>query len=125
MAGQPIGNLNTIVLLVQDMNRSVVFYRDVLGLAVLGAGGPWAFFDAGAVTLALQVHPEGTKPQGYAVELVLRVPDATQAHETLMERGVVFLNEIRQFTQTDHGASFRDPDGHLFTIMGPLTEAGT
>lgn len=34
-------------LLVEDLEASVCFYRDVLGLKLLGKGEDWAHFDAG------------------------------------------------------------------------------
>ncbi len=33
-------------LLVQDLEASISFYRDVLGLPLLGKGDDWAHFDA-------------------------------------------------------------------------------
>jgi catechol 2,3-dioxygenase-like lactoylglutathione lyase family enzyme len=50
-----------------------------------------------------------------SAELIFRVPDCREVHETLRARGARFLAPPR-----DNGyevrAFFRDPDGHLFEI---------
>ncbi len=49
-----LSKLGTIMLGVRDMERSIAFYREVLGLAVRFAGPEFAFLDGGGVTLALR-----------------------------------------------------------------------
>ena len=43
------------IVFVSDMQRSVMFYRDVLGLPLRFEGSGWTEFDTGGATLAL--HP--------------------------------------------------------------------
>ena len=52
-----IGKLGLIMVVVKDMERSVAFYRDVLGLDLLFHQNNWSQFDAGNILIGL--HPEG------------------------------------------------------------------
>ena len=129
--GFPVEGMElTHLLVVQDLDRAVSFYRDVLGaelfreyggtsavfrflgnwLLVVTGGGPTA--DKPTVTFAPPSHPD-TVGHSFAI----RVPDCQAAYESLRSRGAEFLTppmpqewggEIRCF--------FRDPDGHLFEI---------
>jgi predicted enzyme related to lactoylglutathione lyase len=52
-----LGKLGLVMIVVRDMERSVVFYRDVLGLKLLIHQDNWSQFDAGNILIGL--HPEG------------------------------------------------------------------
>jgi len=118
----------THLVVVEDLGRSLPFYRDVLGaelvreyggtsavfrllgnwLLVVTGGGPTE--DKPTVTFAAPPDPDTV-----STEMIFRVPDCRAAYETLRSRGAEFLTppvdrggEIRAF--------FRDPDGHLFEI---------
>jgi lactoylglutathione lyase len=118
----------TLLLVVQDVERSRAFYVDVLGAelfreyggnsAVLRFQGTWLLLVTGGgptegkptVTFVPPADPDRVSQQ-----LTMRVPDCRAAYETLRQRGARFLNppvdrggEIRAF--------FRDPDGHLLEI---------
>ena len=126
----------TLLLVVEDVARSVAFYTDVLGAslyreyggdsAVLSFQGTWLLLVTGGgptpgkptVTFA----PPGD-PDLVSHQLTMRVPDCMAAYETLRERGAAFLaapvhrgGEVRAF--------FRDPDGHLLEISEVRGEAG-
>ncbi len=51
------GKLGLVMIVVRDMERSVAFYRDVLGLRLLIHQSNWSQLDAGNIILGL--HPEG------------------------------------------------------------------
>ena len=118
----------TLLLVVSDMDRSLHFYRDVLGATVyreyggtscvLNFVGNWLLLVTGGgptrdkptVTFA-----PPTEPDTVSHELTIRVPDCRAAYEILKARGASFLTppvdwggEIRCF--------FRDPDGNLLEI---------
>ena len=118
----------TRLLVVSDLERSLKWYRDVLGATVVGeyggtssvlrfldawlllvTGGP-PTADKPTVTFAAPADPDTA-----SAELIIGVPDCAAAHDLLTERGATFLAapmvypwEVRAF--------FRDPDGHLFEI---------
>ena len=117
----------THILVVRDVERSVAWYRDVLGAKLFREyGGTSAVFRFGAAWLLLVTGggPTEDKPDvtfetpslsSVSHSITIRVADCRAAYQTLLERGTDFLtpphdwgHEIRCF--------FRDPDGHLFEI---------
>jgi methylmalonyl-CoA/ethylmalonyl-CoA epimerase len=116
-----IESLGQIALTVRDVERSVAFYRDLLGLRFLFAPAPsLAFLMLGDVRLMLST-PEGTLTPGGSTVLYLRVPDIDAEHATLSARGVTFVDAPHLIARMpDHElwmCFFRDPDEHLLALM--------
>jgi lactoylglutathione lyase len=127
MASAPITGIGHIILAVREMDRSLAFYRDVVGLAVSMASPEFAFLQAGGVTLCLRQPARAREEEGAVdsgVEIVFSVTDIHEAYDTLKGRGVNFRVEPRIVTGTLWAADFRDPDGHVLSIFGP-SAAGT
>jgi catechol 2,3-dioxygenase-like lactoylglutathione lyase family enzyme len=121
MAPAPITGIGNIILSVRDMDRSLAFYRDAIGLVVRAATPEFAFLQAGGVTLCLRQNARLT-PEGAdegRVEIVFDVTDIHAAHDALRARGVVFRVEPRVVTGHLWATDFRDPDGHTLSIFGP------
>src|SRR5260370_15596099 len=80
-----------VMIPIEDFERGVAFYRDVLGLPFLFAAPPqMAFFMCGPVRLLVGVLPAGQKAQrGSAI--YFRVADIQQVHATLQAKGARFL----------------------------------
>ena len=115
-----LSGVSAIMLGVRDLQQSLAFYRDKLGLKVKMQEAQLALLDAGPITLGLSPGHVRLSPQvNGATEIAFRVDNVRAARRALMERGVVFINEPRQVTPTDWAAHFRDPDGHLLSIFGP------
>jgi catechol 2,3-dioxygenase-like lactoylglutathione lyase family enzyme len=114
-----LSKIGVIMLGTSDMDASVVFCRDVLGLEHTGAHGPFSFFNGGGVTLALS--PELTTPLGgkASVEVVFSVEHVKEAYEQLKGRGVEFRTEPRGVAGPMWATDFLDPDGHTLSIFGP------
>ena len=117
----------THILVVRDMEKSKVFYRDVIGAelfreyegsCVLKFLGSWILLVVGGkptkdkpdVTFEA---PKDSKTVSHSI--TIRVPNCKEAYEILKKRGAKFLTppvdwggEIRCF--------FRDPDSHLLEI---------
>jgi predicted enzyme related to lactoylglutathione lyase len=108
-----------IMLGVEQIDRSVKFYRDTLALELQNQSAEFAFFSAGGVTLALGL-PLGHAVQSKAgaVEIIFPVESVTAAHGLLTERGCQFLNQPREVTPGSWAATFTDPDGHRLTLFG-------
>ncbi|HEY6344539.1 MAG TPA: VOC family protein [Bryobacteraceae bacterium] len=114
-------HVSMISLGVRDMDRSVKFYRETLGLPMLGQPGVVTQFQAGDVIIALNGplgRAAGDAMVG-AVEIVFPVQSVAKVHTDLARRGCVFLNEPREIFPGTWGATFADPDGHRLTILGP------
>lgn len=79
------------VVMVQDIERALRFYRDLLGFTVQEEQEDWVFFQEG---VGLQTAPEaGTELrfEANAVLLTLIVKDVVAAYRELTERGVAFF----------------------------------
>jgi methylmalonyl-CoA/ethylmalonyl-CoA epimerase len=116
-----IENLGQIALTVRDVDRSVAFYRDALGLRFLFAPAPnLAFLMIGDVRLMLSA-PEGDFTPGSSTVLYLRVVDIDAEHAALSARGVAFIDAPHLVARMpDHElwmCFFRDPDGHTLALM--------
>ena len=113
--------LSYVMLRVSDIERSVAFWRDQVGLETNWTGGEFAFFPLGQTHLALH-QPSRFEPQVSDTEVVLEVDDVMAVFAELKERGVPFGVEPRPVTndgvRTLLSAYFRDPDGHLASLTG-------
>ena len=118
MALGPIGQIH---ISVTDVERSVTFYRDVLGIPHLFtvAGQPMAFFASGDVRLYLGV-PESPAYRSQCV-LYFNVADIDAEVERLTGLGVVFRDRPhvvhRDGTTELWMAGLNDPDGHHLILM--------
>ncbi len=128
---EPGPRLTNVMLRVADLQRSLAFWRDRLGLRPLGAFESFAFLDAGGVRIALNAVAPPREPDGglaALTELVLEVPDVRAAHEALTARGVSFRTPPRPVTGDGArelwACDCRDPDGHLVSITGWVAKAG-
>jgi methylmalonyl-CoA/ethylmalonyl-CoA epimerase len=113
--------LGQVALTVQDVARSVAFYRDQVGLRFLfGAGPTLAFLDLGGVRLMLSA-PEGDFAPGSSTVLYIRIADIDAAFRDMRSRGVEFVDEPHLIaSMPDHDlwmTFFRDPDGHTLALM--------
>jgi len=112
--------VSVIMLGVQDVTRSLAFYRDKLGLEVQNEIPGFAFLNAGAVTLCLSEPAAKIRGQvGGAGEVVFSVQDVTSAYQALRGKEVQFTHEPRNITPTMKAANFDDPDGNHLSIVGP------
>jgi glyoxylase I family protein len=115
-----ISGISVIMLGVSDLEQSVAFYRDKLGLPVKMQLAELALLEAGPSMLGLSQGLGRTSPQkAGATEVVFAVGNVRAAHAALLEKGVTLVREPTQTTPTDWAAHFRDPDGHLFSVFGP------
>lgn len=115
-----LSKIGIIMLGVTDMEQSLAFYRDRLGLKVAGQSPGFAFLNAGSVTLALSealTRALGDKPG--PVEVVFSVDHVRGAYEQLRARGIEFPLEPRPVNGPMWAANFTDPAGHALSIFGP------
>jgi methylmalonyl-CoA/ethylmalonyl-CoA epimerase len=120
--GVVLGPLRQVAQGVDDVDRAVAFYRDVLGLPLIARFGDLAFLDLGGVRLLLERTGGGA-----CSPLYLAVPDIAAAHRALRQQDVVF-EQGPQAIFTDVGgtfgpageaewlAFFRDPEGNLLAL---------
>jgi catechol 2,3-dioxygenase-like lactoylglutathione lyase family enzyme len=102
---------------VSDMERSVAWYRDTLGLPQTGDGG-FPEFKLGDNVFLYLIDPkslggEFKTPHGSPV--ALRVADVAEARRELEGRGIEFADETHD-TGVCHMAPFDDPDGNRLML---------
>jgi catechol 2,3-dioxygenase-like lactoylglutathione lyase family enzyme len=101
-----------------DLERSVRFYTEILGLRESGRFGGFVFFDTGATTLAVTQEFAAPAPGDHSHECVFGVPSVGQAYAALRDR-IAFANEPRPVNAQAWAVNFRDPDGHHLSFYGP------
>ncbi len=109
-----------ISLGVTNMDRSVEFYRDTLGMELTGGIGEVTMVRAGDLTIALNLplaQSVGAQIVG-AVEVIFNVDSVVDSHANLTLRGCNFVNAPREIFAGTYATTFIDPDGHRLTIMG-------
>jgi catechol 2,3-dioxygenase-like lactoylglutathione lyase family enzyme len=111
--------LQFVMLGAADLEQSARFYSETLGLQTTARFEDFAFFNTGAVTLALsgELARRGEAATEQC-EFVFGVESVTAEFERLKARGVGFLNEPRQINAENWGVNFRDPGGHLLSLYG-------
>jgi predicted enzyme related to lactoylglutathione lyase len=115
-----LGPVAQIHISITDLDRSVAFYRDVLGVPLLFVvpGQPMAFFASGDVRLYLGV-PE---PPEFAsrVTLYFSVEGILAEQARLADAGVEFVDKPHVVHRTDDHELWmtflRDPDGHHLAL---------
>jgi catechol 2,3-dioxygenase-like lactoylglutathione lyase family enzyme len=123
---------NTVI--VADIQRSVAFYRDVLGATVLREGEP-TFLRLGNIWLTINGGggPTDDKPEVVAspprdqkvlsIVLNLRVTDIKRYYDLWSSRGAKFITEPKVHAM-ELRCYMRDPDGYLIEVGQTTMTAG-
>lgn len=113
-----------LLIPVDDFERGIAFYRDILGLPFLFAAPPqMAFFQCGAVRLLVGVTPAG-QPDQRGSTIYFGVSDIHAVHAFLREHGVRFKGTPQVVHRTAQSelwlAEFVDPDGNQLALMSEV-----
>jgi catechol 2,3-dioxygenase-like lactoylglutathione lyase family enzyme len=110
-----------------DLQRSIAWYRDILGLPLMFEVGGMAFFKAGALRLMIGDRSRNEldvsfEPGGAA--LYFDAPDLPELALALESRGVAFMGPAEVLQRGEQGELqlrfFKDPDGNLLALMGTV-----
>ena len=116
-------HISQIAISVTDMEASIAFFRDRVGLRFLFQAPNVAFFDCDGIRLMLGLHPNPQTPF-HGTAIYFRVDDIRAAHAQLAERGVPMEGEPHLVAKMpDHElwmTFFRDPDRNLFGLMSEV-----
>jgi lactoylglutathione lyase len=124
----------TNTLIVADIQRSVAFYRDVVGANVLREGEP-TFLQLGNTWLTINRGggPTDDKPEVFAspprdqnvlsIFLNIRVTDIMRYYDLWSSRGAKFITEPKVHA-TELRCYMRDPDGYLIEVGQTTMTAG-
>lgn len=115
-----LGKIVQIAIGVQDMDRAVAFYRDVVALKFMFQAPNVAFFDCAGIRLMLgQAAPTDPKPSG--MYLYFDSADIDRDHAALAERGAVVRTAPHVVAPLGGKqlwlAEFGDTEGNTFCLM--------
>ena len=148
--GDSISYIHHVCVIVSDLERSLQFYRDVLGLEVLervdliagkeaslGVGLPNARFElihlgAGEGPTRLEMlhyfspesrplPPEKRSNDIGTAHAAFRVKNIEAYYNRLREKDVRFISEIQESSTGERFCYFYDPDGAILEIIEPPT----
>ena len=120
-----LSQIGQVALRIHDLDRTIEFYRDALGMKYLFSTETMAFFDCGGVRLMLSIpeRPEFDRPGSV---LYFKVDDIQASRSTLVDRGVEFIDEPHLIARLpDHElwmSFFKDPSDNLLALMSEVRD---
>jgi len=115
-----------IVLIVEDLDRSLTFYTEVLGLQLKHRAEAFAQLETGATRLALFTRDamsdtlnmtlKAPADDAPGFELGFKVDDVDEAFRELQENGAPEVIAPTDRPWGQRTAYVRDPDGHLIEL---------
>lgn len=121
LANAKIGQL---AIPVEDFDKGVAFYRDVLGIPFLFSAPPqMAFFDCGGIRLLVGVMPAGETAQRGST-IYFQVEDIQAVFAELKSKSVTFRAAPHVVHRTPKSelwlSEFADPDGNRLALMSEV-----
>lgn len=118
-----VRDVDFTLISVSNLDRSIEFYRDVLGLplstkwAETEKPPPWIEFTAGRATLAIGVPPPEAPqpPYNSGVSIALAVPHVGEAIHELQNKGVHVVQDAFE-TPVCYMGLIADPDDNLIWL---------
>jgi len=113
-----------LLIPIEDFEKGLAFYRDVLGIPFLFAAPPqMAFFNCGGIRLLVGVMPPGEKAQRGST-IYFKVADIHGVHESLKAKGVTFRAPPHVVHRTPASelwlSEFIDLDGNQLALMSEV-----
>jgi len=104
-----------VVIPTREFEAAIAFYRDVLGLPLVGAG--WCEMSAGNANIAIQLAREGSDfaPTGHGIYLDLSESRLEQIKQRPQDAGVAIAKEWKD--ERGHFLEIADPDGNLIELV--------
>ncbi|MGQ0797757.1 MAG: VOC family protein [Methanobacteriota archaeon] len=115
-----IRRINPILLFVRDFDRSLKFYRDMLGLKVQSLEDvheEYASFRVGGIVFA--IHGGHQRSGRGPVALHFEVDDCRGTYRALRKKGVRFTRPPEKMPWGSVTARLRDPDGNELEVTSP------
>ena len=122
--------LDYVILIVEDLDRALHFYTDVLGLRLGHRSGDYAQLDTGTTRLGFYTRRAMEKTLGFSLqpptqtapgfEIGFKVPDVDAAFAELVAHGATPATPPTTRPWGQRTAYVRDPDGHLIELAQDL-----
>ena len=117
-----IKRIGNVILAVKDLDTSIKFYNDILGMPIKNERRNWV--DLGSTGAILSLHPASiTAPHsGTSIDngvlIGLTVGDLNSAIEELREKGVKIYREIQE-RDAGKNAIVLDPVDYMISLFEP------
>lgn len=115
--------LFAVCLLVDNFDKSLDFYKNILELTVNSQEGKFANFKLGETELAIFQKDEATAMfpkkfmgKGGSISLAFQVPNVKKAVESLKIKGVKIIENPKKTAWGQVVAYFLDPDDNIWEI---------
>lgn len=123
-----IKRVGNVILAVKDIDKSLEFYHDIIGLPIKNQRRSWV--DLGTSGALLSLHPASLTAQhiGSSIEngitIGFLVGDVKSAVEELKSKGVKIYRDIAD-REAGKNAIVLDPDDYLVSLFEPNFEDKT
>ena len=113
--------LNYAIIFVSDMNRSIAFYRDVVGLPLKFQSPGWTEFANDGATIALHAAagassgPDGEDLPAGRCRPGISVDNLAEFHQRMIEHNVPCAQPPKDMFGAKI-AQYRDPDGLVISV---------
>lgn len=118
-----MNKLYAVCLLVENFEKSLAFYRAILGLTMNSQDGKYADFKLGETLLAIFQKDEATvmfpnkhMTTGGGCVLAYQVVDVQKACDDLTKKGVEIFEGPKTTPWGQNVAYFKDPDNNIWEI---------
>lgn len=111
-----LNGINHITLAVSDIEKSIKFYRDVLGMALRYHNANTVYFESGALWLCLSYDPECRKsahPDYTHIAFDVNQNSFDEAAQRILNSGAIIWKDNKSEGQSLY---FLDPDHHKLEI---------
>ena len=120
-----IKKIGNVMLAVKDLDRSLQFYHDFVGLPIKNQGKAWADLGTSGPLLSLHLVSKTTQPANKSIEdgiaIGFLVGDVKSALDELKAKDVKVHRDIVG-NSNQKNAIVVDPDGYLISLFEPTFE---
>jgi lactoylglutathione lyase len=127
---EKFSTLDYVILIIRDLEESIQFYAEVLGLEMKHRAEEYAQFETGNTRLGLYTRDAMARTLGEplrspardapAFEIGFIVQDVDSLFEELISRGISPVSPPTDRPWGQRTAYIRDPDGHLIEFAQNL-----
>lgn len=107
----------------KDINRAILFYKDLLELPLLFNTDTMAFFDCDGIRLMLSL-PEKEQFTNASSVLYFQVDEITASYSQMKEKGVSFIDKPHVVAKMDSTETwmvfFNDTEGNTHALMSEV-----
>lgn len=118
-----IQKVGQVAVPVQDIKRSIHFYKDVLGLQLLFNTDHMAFFDCDGLRIMLSL-PEKEEFASASSVIYFQVGDIAESYKELKQKEVAFLDAPHIVAKMENTETwmvfFKDTEGNTHALMSEV-----